>query len=277
MRRRPHTGQRPLCTSGSADADRLDVHIGERGGGVLVLEHAARHDYSWWVKRRSSSWGQTEASFRGRRELPSCWGRAFGGVRGPRWPPGAARRGHVGRGARRGQQVLSSSGDARDPVLLEHRLEVWRDLMVEGGTCSTLGRPEAGSRGHAELPRCSGGALRYGGAACASRWSWEADGALSSDRAGGTFDRRRDRDRLGRVARHDVVRVPDGRTRQTSSVLGGWAEAGRWRGLVTQGGTVNQRACCSTARALSSPRSMTSRHGETCRSTARGGVAVACG
>ena len=55
-------------------------------------------------------------------------------------------------------------------------------LAVEKSESPTLGRPEAGSRGHGEPPGCSGSALGCVGAARASRWSREADGAVSSDR-----------------------------------------------------------------------------------------------
>ena len=50
--------------------------------------------------------------------------------------------------------------------------------------CATLGRPEAGCRGHGELPRCSGGAPACVGAARAPGGTGRAHGEVSSSKWG---------------------------------------------------------------------------------------------
>ena len=59
-----------------------------------------------------------------------------------------------------------------------------RSLPVEDGPSSSLGRPEAGSWGHGRLPRCSGCARGYAGAAWAFGGSRRAEGAVSLDGGG---------------------------------------------------------------------------------------------
>jgi hypothetical protein len=60
----------------------------------------------------------------------------------------------------------------------EHLLEVELDRAwwLKGGESSSLGRPEAGSRGHGRPPRRLGGAPRRGGAAGAFRRSGQSEG-----------------------------------------------------------------------------------------------------
>ena len=85
------------------------------------------------------------------------------------------------RGAAGGRR-RASAVSALAPLLHRHR--AWRS---KGGASSTLGRPEAGYWGHGKLPRRRGGAPGCVGEPRAFRSSWEAEGALSSDRATGDF------------------------------------------------------------------------------------------